>query len=463
MNIKDLYVNLDKNMEGLSKKSNNRNISFGNLSVSNENIRESFDAYRNEHLNEELSFVQGIESFDSYLSESSSLDLVPINDDRVISTLRNLFGKENESISTSIGCHPDFENLSGNNIDTGYVVTLFMDIIGSTKLGVNYSPKDVFFIKNNIIQCAIETIRAFGGHTHRIMGDAVMAFFRKKEYEDDSDLISNSSIDAINCATYIIEAIKNIIIPRIDGMNILKNASSLGVRIGIDLGLKKYVLWSNYGLPGINEITATSFFVDIASKLQHNASKNTIMLGDMLVSKLGLSTDDYLEIKEKENEKKPYVIQVVGNDKRRFSYKQYQLKHDKYFKTLPHGSNETNIEAYLYYSDNEDMYRRKEYHSGASIIKKNNHLECDVSIVMPNSGVGEFIFRVFNSGCEASKEKNKGDHESPVTAIYNYANSSYEVKGHKEYTLYKGLHELRIDFFIENKKIDTKSIWVFIS
>lgn len=53
----------------------------------------------------------------------------------------------------------------------------------------------------------------------------------------------------------------------------------------------------NYGIPGINEVTATSFFVDIASKLQHKAPKNSIMLGESLVNKLGLTIKDYLDYK----------------------------------------------------------------------------------------------------------------------------------------------------------------------
>lgn len=64
--------------------------------------------------------------------------------------------------------------------------------------------------------------------------------------------------------------------------------------------------------PGINEVTATSFYVDIASKLQHKAPKNSIMLGESLVNKLGLTIKDYLDYKIKDNEPDRYVIDYTS-------------------------------------------------------------------------------------------------------------------------------------------------------
>jgi hypothetical protein len=55
-----------------------------------------------------------------------------------------------------------------------------------------------------------------------------------------------------------------------------------GVRIGLDYGAESDVLWSSYGYPSSDEVTATSFFVDVAAKLQHAAGRNQIMLGDSI-------------------------------------------------------------------------------------------------------------------------------------------------------------------------------------
>ena len=43
-----------------------------------------------------------------------------------------------------------------------------------------------------------------------------------------------------------------------------------GIRIGIDYGPKEKVYWSSYGYLNMSEVTATSFYVDVASKLQHH-------------------------------------------------------------------------------------------------------------------------------------------------------------------------------------------------
>jgi adenylate cyclase len=59
-------------------------------------------------------------------------------------------------------------------------------------------------------------------------------------------------------------AIRNVVLPTLGRDN-------LGVRIGLDYGRDRDVLWSSYGYPGVDEVTATSFFVDVAAKLQQAA------------------------------------------------------------------------------------------------------------------------------------------------------------------------------------------------
>lgn len=65
-----------------------------------------------------------------------------------------------------------------------------------------------------------------------------MAFFRSNENENLNTL-ENSAIDAINCASYFIEVMNEIVVPQIKEVA----DENIGIRIGIDIGESDYVLW----------------------------------------------------------------------------------------------------------------------------------------------------------------------------------------------------------------------------
>src|SRR5699024_5247206 len=98
---------------------------------------------------------------------------------------------------------------------------------------------------------------------HRIMGDAVMAYFGGKDTNDYDDIIN-----ALNCSAVIRYFIEKVVAPQLE---IEGFEDPFGIRIGLDYGEESDVIWSVYGFPGIDEVTATSFYVDVASKLQHSA------------------------------------------------------------------------------------------------------------------------------------------------------------------------------------------------
>ncbi|MDN8971993.1 adenylate/guanylate cyclase domain-containing protein, partial [Staphylococcus aureus] len=69
-----------------------------------------------------------------------------------------------------------------------------------------------------------------------------------------------------------------------------ENLEPLKIRIGIDFGDDSSVLWSKYGIDGINEITSTSIHTDLASKLQNKAPSNKIMIGENINKYLDIPT-----------------------------------------------------------------------------------------------------------------------------------------------------------------------------
>lgn len=230
MSIKNIYSNLEKSLEKTISASKTRKFdesiigSAMDSRLGAESAKRSYDFVKSSVALENLS----VETTDQHYG--------------VKEIVRHKFGKHG-GLMPSFGCHPDFDNMQENELRNGYSVTLFMDIIGSTKLGVVFPPETVFKIKNDIIRCAIETVNSFDGHVHRIMGDAVMAFFRKETYKQEGR-IADSAIDAINCATFLIEMFKDVVIPKLNELGVDEN---LGIRIGVDYGSDDQVIWGKYG------------------------------------------------------------------------------------------------------------------------------------------------------------------------------------------------------------------------
>lgn len=471
MSIESIYKNLNRSMDSIATRKITKEPSFLKKAFNESKAREIQDVLGGESNDEsEVS----LESFDSYMLESASLNVLQpnpveaISDRESIYGIRNHFGKSDLTSPPKIGCHPDYLHLQDNDskTETGYVVTMFIDIIGSTKLGVSYSPSDVFLFKNSVITGAIETITAFDGHVHRIMGDAVMAFFRSKEFEG-SNLVANSAIDAINSAVYLIEVMEKIVSPQIklDGID-----DNIGIRIGIDIGLKKWVLWSNYGVPGVNEVTATSFYVDIASKLQHNAKKNSIMIGDKLAESLGLYGSPFISekkvIKDGEEVPEKYVINVSSGE-RRLKYKQFLFNHTKYFTCLPHGSPHSKINVTVKYNKEKSINGSTEYHSCSGLIPKemwvNFNVICTLDNIVKNQKV-TFEFKVENTGDDAKKQNTKENEYGNHSTTEDAKNlGSHYYADHWEETMYKGIHHMYVRVLVDGRKhCDDKKITLFI-
>ena len=105
-----------------------------------------------------------------------------------------------------------------------------MDIENSTRLNILFTPEEVQKIKNAFICTAIEIIKSFDGHVHRIMGDAVMAFFGGKGTDEFDDIIN-----ALNCGTLLQYFSKTVVKPRLNFTDY-----PFGIRVGIDFGSQKY-------------------------------------------------------------------------------------------------------------------------------------------------------------------------------------------------------------------------------
>ncbi|UMB78465.1 adenylate/guanylate cyclase domain-containing protein [Dickeya fangzhongdai] len=293
----------------------------------------------------------GCEEFGEPVFESYATDEMPVLFKDVKREIRRIFCKLDD-VKETIGCHPDFTHLKDSQaLENGYAVTMFFDIAGSTKMGKTYPPDKVFNFKNTVIRYVIEIIQAFDGHVHRIMGDAVMAFFRSHENAKLSREI-DSAIDAVNAGIYILEFMEQVVRPELGDAGA---EHPIGVRVGIDYAKENDIIWGNYGASGAFEVTATSYNVDVAAKLQQAAKTDSIMIGENLKALLGLG-DEYLSVPfkyhkdESGNEFKrdyPYVIPNYRVRGEPINYKQYTIDNKKYFRFLPYGLEHSNIDVSL--------------------------------------------------------------------------------------------------------------------
>lgn len=247
--------------------------------------------------------------------------------------IRKWFGKETVKNIGKIGPHPDFKHLAGSDaMIWHHITTVFVDITNSTRLALKYPLPDVRHIKNTILQVASEAVRALDGHVHRFMGDALMAYFGGQGQSKES-----SAMAAISCVAMLQLMMKEVVTPGLVRKGF--DPMDIGFRIGLDFGDDEQVLWSSYGFSEVHEVTATSFHVDAAAKLQGMASKDSAMLGGNLLNFLDFP-DIFTNVKKAKQDDEatefPYLLpnyQSVDNDT--LNYIVRELHYDNILGILP--------------------------------------------------------------------------------------------------------------------------------
>lgn len=405
------------------------------------------------------------------LSEKKLSELTP----SIQQILRPIFGKVKPVIH-SIGGHPDYDHLKDtDNIEYGQITTLFMDIESSTRLGIIYKPDEVYMIKNAFIQMAIDVIKALDGHVHRIMGDAVMAFFGGKNVKPEDAIL-----DSMNCGSCLVYLVKKSVIPKLEELGF--NDSEFGIRIGIDYGNSKEVVWSSYGYSNISEVTATSFFVDVASKLQHQAARNCIMIGQSLVEFLDIH-EDLISIKKVqisgEELPEPYVMPNITNAKGvAINYKKYHFNWEKHLSLtafpvdfsapqsalLPIVNNSFRLKLEVWNQDKSS--KECDYSPGSGFLPKGKYLKFILQLNYLPQLPYTVTFEVENHGKEAKEGADKREDSNPFDnheKIFTIETAKeHGTITHWEHTLYRGIHYMRILIKTKTRTIHELPFTIFI-
>lgn len=240
------------------------------------------------------------------------------------SQLQRYFGPNKYSFNTvSIGNHPDFKFLSETETIKHHCVSMFVDIKGSTRLSLKYSLEEVRLIKDTLLTLCINVVSHFGGHVHRLQGDAAFVQFVRKDSNPN-----DSIINALNAASVLCQAVSDDLSSAFESYGL----DPIKIRVGIDYGSDEEVMWSHYGISNCNELTTTSLHTDLAAKLQHKASVNSIRIGKNLVDAIEIK-EDYISIptiiKNGISTEDKYIIQSPE-----LNYRQFEFNWKKYLNSF---------------------------------------------------------------------------------------------------------------------------------
>lgn len=403
---------------------------------------------------------------------AESLDTLPngpLDEYHLQKQIRPVFGKQglNES---RIGTHPDFLELENNYSSTKhhYVCTIFVDIKGSTRLSLLYPLEQVYQFKDAVIKTCIEIIRSLDGHVHRIMGDAVMAFFGGRETNKE-----DSIADAINCIVVLRSILEGSIKPWMERNGF--DTKDFGFRVGCDFGDDNEVLWGSYGYSNVGEVSATGLSVDMASKLQTHAGKNQAMLGKGLLEYVNWP-EPYSSIKQSDRNGNsdshpvvtPNITDANGNP---INYTMRQLDYYKCLKysALPtifkediNGTSIISNPAISYKSYKLIDGNREEYISASHFLDKNISLEFEVTANTKHrlSFPLRVAFSKTNHGTETPEEERDKEQAKPEKYLrkvridpYSKTVPSFAKVNIEESTLYRGLHTMKCEITDSDGKI----------
>jgi len=165
------------------------------------------------------------------------------------------------------------------------IVTLYVDLVGSTTMTLELPPEKLAIIISSFSQEMASVIRQHNGFVLKFVGDAVIGYFNAT----DNTLLASDN--AVNCAKSMITVIEK-------GINPILNQydyPDLMVKIGVDYGQSIVVRY------GSNETTShvdlMGPVMNIASKIQTMAKPNQILIGQDVYQRIHPTTQGNFEEK----------------------------------------------------------------------------------------------------------------------------------------------------------------------
>ncbi len=260
--------------------------------------------------------------------------------------------------NAQIGLHPDFKHLKGtDDQEYHYIVSVFIDIKGSTNLNDSYELPVIYNITNTVQSAAIHVCLLLGGHIQRLQGDGVFAYFGGKSVTKAEAV--KRAVTATSMFTYFV---KN------DLQRVFEEegVENISTRTGIDFGDDDEVLWGNFGVGQCIELTTLSLHTSLAPKMQSHASKNGIVVGQNVKDQLMIDEKFFDLVRNSNGEVTERYI-YVGR-KKGIYYTQYRFDWFNYLKSLPYVRCDADGNLYVASKEQQEQERLSRLRSTASHI-----------------------------------------------------------------------------------------------
>jgi len=154
------------------------------------------------------------------------------------------------------------------------MIVLYVDLVGSTDITLSLPEEKVAIIIRSFAQEMSTIIRQHDGYVLKFVGDAVIGYFVAEA------LPLLAADNAVNCAKAMLTVVEK-------GMNPILNQydyPELKVKIGLDFGKNIIVRYGSNKENSHVDILGPS--MNIASKIQHTAYPNQILIGEDVYQRL---------------------------------------------------------------------------------------------------------------------------------------------------------------------------------
>jgi len=187
---------------------------------------------------------------------------------RVWSSLKQGYEYEETTINESDNF---LRNLVSSRVN---MIVLYVDLVDSTEITLSLPEEKVAIIIRSFAQEMSIVIKRYGGFVLKFVGDAVIGYF----VAEALPLISADN--AVNCAKTMLDVIEKGMNPILDQYDY----PELKVKIGMDFGKNIIVRYGSDRKKSHVDILGPS--MNLASKIQHTAYPNQILIGEDVYKKL---------------------------------------------------------------------------------------------------------------------------------------------------------------------------------
>jgi len=184
---------------------------------------------------------------------------------------------------------------------------IFIDIRGFTKLADQLDPEKATEIINKIFAPIVALIDKYNGSINKFLGDGLMAIFGAPfSHEDDPERAARASLEIMKS------------IEENGKIKIGNRIKSLKARIGINTGL---CISGEIGSESRKEFTVIGDTVNLASRLQENATPGKILIGEKTFQRIkdSFTTSPLRKLKIK-GKKDLVSVYTLKNEKEKISF-----------------------------------------------------------------------------------------------------------------------------------------------